>query len=665
MCLIFSCACSRSCVCWYVLRSLFNTLVFYKNELVGHELRPYFPKRIIFSLFSLVFVFFLLSLFGIVKDHAKREAFYILDERSDTLFTNLEKSIEKMVVNFSPYQERIYEYSSDLKPSSEEILKIMQSYLTNYELPLALTVEVVSQKRPSTFYRLMEFREGVFVDLSEVSATSLSEQEGGQALHQQMPVLTPLYFSPFVKRDVIALFFPLFLSSHKTNDEKNDETDDEAEKKIWGLAQVEFTRDGMRKIFEDAISFSEESYVYALIDPNYKIVLSNGINEEDFRGADVLRTPMSSYMERNAEESPLFFSEESGYLIRKRFFFNQDELPWTLFLFTPNKSFLGQSVLQLRFKIFLALLLFFLFSLWLISTFFKNSSHRERQFIGIFNNFFSFTRDGILLLDSKGLIKRVNPAAESMLGHVKKDLVGKNLSTLNGEGTSDEFYEGIWHVAKREGRSRGEVEIRKADGTFSPIELTLLRLLKRKKSDDFIAMLHDLDQRGRGKRASLHEFDRLTEIPNRLYWEKAVEKAIEKSKETGSLLGLLFFNINDFKRVNQRFGHQKGDEVLCEVARKLQFSFRETDVVARFENDQFVIFLDELAYEDDILVVLDRMFENISSEIEVEGEKLALSVSVGVALYPKNANSVSEFLENGRSAMYRAKISEKNYVFFE
>jgi diguanylate cyclase (GGDEF)-like protein len=146
-----------------------------------------------------------------------------------------------------------------------------------------------------------------------------------------------------------------------------------------------------------------------------------------------------------------------------------------------------------------------------------------------------------------------------------------------------------------------------------------------------------------------------------MVFTEAMEEALGTARETGAAFGLLFVDLDNFKGVNDELGHQAGDELLCEVSRRLAASVRG-DTVARLGGDEFGILLSGVKGRDDAEVAVERVQQAFVEPFVVTGELLSLSASVGSALWPEDAVEIESLMRHADAEMYRAKraYSESN-----
>jgi diguanylate cyclase (GGDEF)-like protein/PAS domain S-box-containing protein len=160
------------------------------------------------------------------------------------------------------------------------------------------------------------------------------------------------------------------------------------------------------------------------------------------------------------------------------------------------------------------------------------------------------------------------------------------------------------------------------------------------------------------------QHDALTRLPNRLFFEERLERALAIAERNGTLVAVLFLDLDGFKLVNDTFGHAQGDDLLKATATRLLARLRRYDTLARHGGDEFVAILEGLTDPDDALTVAQDLIAAVSEPFTVQERTIRLSASVGVAFYPQDADTVFGLQRHADVAMYRAKMSGKNDVRF-
>ena len=158
--------------------------------------------------------------------------------------------------------------------------------------------------------------------------------------------------------------------------------------------------------------------------------------------------------------------------------------------------------------------------------------------------------------------------------------------------------------------------------------------------------------------------DPLTGLPNRVSFEQDLDQGLRQAKRQGRGLAVLFIDIDNFKSVNDSYGHRLGDEVLRTMADRLQSFLRDEDTVSRWGGDEFVCLVMEVKHESDVTRLAEKMADRIAEACEVEGIVLSITASIGIAIYPADGETADILFKNADTAMFRAKGSAKRVVVF-
>ena len=163
----------------------------------------------------------------------------------------------------------------------------------------------------------------------------------------------------------------------------------------------------------------------------------------------------------------------------------------------------------------------------------------------------------------------------------------------------------------------------------------------------------------------LAHFDQLTSLPNRTLLRERVDHALARAMRSGSGVATLILDMDRFKEINDMLGHEIGDKLLVEAARRIRANVRDQDTVARLGGDEFAVVLEGVSEAKEVLPVIERIIDSLGELSEIDGHEVSSSISVGIAMYPENGNDLSELLRAADLAMYQAKSSGRGrYQFF-
>ncbi|WP_454783536.1 putative bifunctional diguanylate cyclase/phosphodiesterase [Legionella sp. WA2022007384] len=208
----------------------------------------------------------------------------------------------------------------------------------------------------------------------------------------------------------------------------------------------------------------------------------------------------------------------------------------------------------------------------------------------------------------------------------------------------------------RERKAREKAELLLENKTR---ELHLLNQDLEKKNSELIKTLKDLE-RTQKKLSKLAHFDVLSRLPNRLQFELDLKREIARSKRYGRHLALLSIDLDFFKNVNDRFGHDVGDSLLREVAKRLRASIREEDGVARLGGDEFAVILTEIDNPQQAKLVANNMLQRIDKPFLIKGNTVIIGISIGIAYFPDAGDDSMTLRKNADIALYNAKECGRN-----
>ncbi|WP_051261130.1 sensor domain-containing diguanylate cyclase [Desulfovibrio inopinatus] len=290
------------------------------------------------------------------------------------------------------------------------------------------------------------------------------------------------------------------------------------------------------------------------------------------------------------------------------------------------------------------------------------SKKQDEMRLKLFEKVFDNSLDGIVVTDDNASILAVNKAFTRITGYDREEVIGKEPSLLKSGSHDDFFYRAMWEQLQREGLWEGEIWNRRKNGEIYPEWLSISAIRENGQIAQFVAIFHDIsdikDQEERIRHQAFH--DGLTGLPNRLLLDDRLEVALLQSSRAKVRTALLFLDLDDFKMINDTMGHAVGDKVLVHVANCLRFSVRDSDTVCRLGGDEFVLLLPDVVYESDIDHVVERILTSFGGGVEINGHRIPLSTSIGISIYPDNAQTAKELLEAADTAMYEAKALGKN-----
>jgi diguanylate cyclase (GGDEF)-like protein/PAS domain S-box-containing protein len=211
-----------------------------------------------------------------------------------------------------------------------------------------------------------------------------------------------------------------------------------------------------------------------------------------------------------------------------------------------------------------------------------------------------------------------------------------------------------------------EVTGRRRDGSIFPLELALSEIDMAPHPPRFTAVVRDITERKSWENRiyTLAYTDSLTGLPNRLLLRDRLEHAIATAQRNRTQVGVLFFDLDHFKAINDSYGHHMGDALLREIAARTTGCVREIDTVCRLGGDEFVLVLPELRDAADAGAVARKPLAALSQPYRIDGHELRITPTLGISIYPNDGADADSLLRNADTAMYHAKESGKNALLY-
>ncbi|MDF1758648.1 MAG: diguanylate cyclase [Legionellaceae bacterium] len=281
--------------------------------------------------------------------------------------------------------------------------------------------------------------------------------------------------------------------------------------------------------------------------------------------------------------------------------------------------------------------------------------------------------NGITITDESSKILYVNPGFTNITGYSRDDAIGNNPGILHSGLQDKAFFEQMWESIHTKGRWSGEIWNRHKQGHLIPEFLTITKI-QHEKQIFYFAVFSDITVLIEKNKAKLNLAltDPLTRLPNRSFLNEAFKYITSQhdrdehgKNKIGSQVALLFADVNKFKLVNDNFGHLAGDEVLSYLASAIKSSLRGVDVAIRYGGDEFVILLNKITKREEITAICNRIHKTLEKPLHYDGNDHFVKINIGVALYPKESDSVTDLIKKADDAMYYAKKNQIQLYFHE
>jgi diguanylate cyclase (GGDEF)-like protein/PAS domain S-box-containing protein len=283
---------------------------------------------------------------------------------------------------------------------------------------------------------------------------------------------------------------------------------------------------------------------------------------------------------------------------------------------------------------------------------------------------FSSAREGITITDAAGTIVDVNDAFTRITGFSRAEAIGQNPRILNSGRQDKAFYEAMWDALTAQGHWSGEVWNRRKSGEVYAELLTISAMRDGQgNTQQYVALFSDITtiKAHQSQLEHIAHFDALTNLPNRLLLADRLQQAMAQAQRRGQQLAVAYLDLDGFKNVNDRYGHDVGDQLLIALATAMKDTMREGDTLARMGGDEFVAVLIDLDGIASCVPMLTRLLEAAAAPVPWGEMVLHSTASIGVTFYPQAHDmEADQLLRQADQAMYEAKLAGKNrYHIFD
>ncbi|WP_438969690.1 EAL domain-containing protein [Methylophaga sp.] len=276
---------------------------------------------------------------------------------------------------------------------------------------------------------------------------------------------------------------------------------------------------------------------------------------------------------------------------------------------------------------------------------------------------FNQAQEGIMITETSGHITDVNPAFCEITGYSREEVLGKGPEILNSGKHSPEFFSKMWESIIEHGYWQGEIWNRRKNGELYAELLTVSALTDDDgQSRHYVGLFSDITH-AKEQQETLElmaHYDVLTKLPNRVLFSDRFSQAIAHSKRTETMLAICFLDLDNFKPVNDTYGHEVGDQLLIEVSMRLRKNVRDEDTISRFGGDEFAILFRDIESQSECELMLERIHKSLAQPYSVNDLRIEISASSGVTFYPQERADLDTLLRHADQTMYQAKLAGRN-----
>lgn len=266
----------------------------------------------------------------------------------------------------------------------------------------------------------------------------------------------------------------------------------------------------------------------------------------------------------------------------------------------------------------------------------------------------------ISITDLHGIITYVNEKFCTVSGYEENELIGSTHRILNSHNQPKNYWKKMFSTTSMGDIWQDEVRNKTKDGAYYWVDTTIIPIYESNQLSGYLSIRTDITElkKQQEELAKLAHHDELTNLPNRTLFNERFRQAMAQSHRSKTKVAICFFDLNEFKAVNDNYGHDVGDVVLIEIAKRLSDCLREVDTVSRQGGDEFVVILSGIHDEEEAKQTVDRIQHAIQVPIIVNELSLSITAASGIAIYRDDGEDIETLLRQSDKAMYKNKLSK-------
>ncbi|HZW24336.1 MAG TPA: diguanylate cyclase [Gallionella sp.] len=271
--------------------------------------------------------------------------------------------------------------------------------------------------------------------------------------------------------------------------------------------------------------------------------------------------------------------------------------------------------------------------------------------------------ESIMITDARSIIRSVNPAFERATGYSAGEAIGRTPAILKSGRHDRNFYRNMWDALNQVGQWQGEIWNRHKNGEIFPEWLNISAVKDSQQAiSHYVGVFSDAHtQEYILERLNyLAYYDILTGLPNRPLFMDRLNMSISHARRERLMLAVMFIDLDQFKQINDTFGHKTGDEVLVDITKRMKSCLREEDTLARLAGDEFTVILPGLPHPDAAGNVAAKLLESCALPLNTGGHELRITASIGISVFPGDGENADDLLRHADLAMHSIKESGRN-----
>lgn len=298
-----------------------------------------------------------------------------------------------------------------------------------------------------------------------------------------------------------------------------------------------------------------------------------------------------------------------------------------------------------------------------------NRRRVSEEGLNLYAKVFENSGEAIVITNKQNKIIATNSAFSLLTGYSGEEVKGQNPKILSSGKTPEHVYQEMWANLNDVGFWQGELWDRKKTDEVYP-KWAVISVIRNEQNEitNYIASYIDISER-KAAEARVHylaHYDVLTGVLNRFSLESQLAQALLAGQRDNKMIAVLFLDLDEFKAINDNFGHRVGDEILKQTGKRLQKCVRSSDIVARLGGDEFVVVLTDVESLENTVLVTEKILNELGRCYGILGNNVSVTPSIGICISPSDGNDPDTLLMCADTAMYKAKsLGRNNYQFYD
>jgi diguanylate cyclase (GGDEF)-like protein/PAS domain S-box-containing protein len=307
-------------------------------------------------------------------------------------------------------------------------------------------------------------------------------------------------------------------------------------------------------------------------------------------------------------------------------------------------------------------------AVWVIEDITEHKRADEK--IRMSNIVFDNINEGIIISNIKGEIQFVNPAFTKVTGYSAEEVIGRRANFLKSGRHGKDFYHDMWKRLLEIGSWQGEIWNRRKSGEIFAEWLSITAMKNAHgETMNYTGVFSDITYRKDNEELVRHLafHDPLTHLPNRRMFLERMDMELIHAKRDGAMVAMMFLDLDNFKPINDNFGHNAGDMVLQMTSERITKCLRESDSVSRFGGDEFTVLTPNIKSEQDAAAIAGKIMASLAGPpLSIGPAEVTVKASMGISMYPKDGLTGEDLVNKADRAMYFAKKQGKGaFMFFD